>query len=452
MSIKQYSLRSRLLTTATLVLFIFLSLMGLVLDRAFKGSTEQAVAERLLIQIYGLLSVTDLNEAELQLPEALQEPRFNNPGSGLYGLVYDEDGREIWQSPSAIDLTLDASEQHGLIHDLRPGVDRFGRVTSTLDEVYFFSSYRVLWQISSEIQNPYTFVVVETMVPFKSEVNEFRNSLWGWLLGMMLILILLQAVVMNWGLSPLKQVANDLKSIEDGERETLDGDYPAEIEGVTRNLNLLLATERQQREKYRTTLADLAHSLKTPLAILSGLSRDVPLKVEIDEQIARMNQIVAYQLERAVVRSSGLIKNAIAVKPVVQKLVDAMNKVYVNKQVVISTDVTEQNFFGDERDLMELLGNLIDNACKYGSGKVSLKVSRDAPTQHLLFEVEDNGLGIPKGKRDGVLSRGMRLDSQEAGQGIGLAVVVEIVARYNGEIQISDAQLGGARISVSFPG
>ena len=96
MSIKQYSLRSRLLTTATLVLFIFLSLMGLVLDRAFKGSTEQAVAERLLIQIYGLLSVTDLNEAELQLPEALQEPRFNYPGSGLYGLVYDEDGREIW--------------------------------------------------------------------------------------------------------------------------------------------------------------------------------------------------------------------------------------------------------------------------------------------------------------------------------------------------------------------
>ncbi|MDG1910176.1 MAG: ATP-binding protein [Pseudomonadales bacterium] len=128
-----------------------------------------------------------------------------------------------------------------------------------------------------------------------------------------------------------------------------------------------------------------------------------------------------------------------------------MNKVYANKQVVISTDVTEQNFFGDERDLMELLGNLIDNACKYGSGKVSLKVSRDASTQHLLFEVEDNGLGIPKGKRDGVLSRGMRLDSQEAGQGIGLAVVVEIVARYNGEIQISDAQLGGARISVSFP-
>ncbi|MDG1910563.1 MAG: hypothetical protein P8I81_17060, partial [Pseudomonadales bacterium] len=239
-------------------------------------------------------------------------------------------------------------------------------MTSTLDEVYFFSSYRVLWQISSEIQNPYTFVVVETMVPFKSEVNEFRNSLWGWLLGMMLILILLQAVVMNWGLSPLKQVANDLKSIEDGERETLDGDYPAEIEGVTRNLNLLLATERQQREKYRTTLADLAHSLKTPLAILSGLSRDVPLKVEIDEQIARMNQIVAYQLERAVVRSSGLIKNAIAIKPVVQKLVDAMKKVYADKQVVISTDLADHDFFGDERDLMELLGNLIDNACKYG--------------------------------------------------------------------------------------
>jgi len=452
MTIKQYSLRSRLLTTATLVLFIFLSLMGLVLDRAFKGSTEQAVAERLLIQIYGLLSVTDLNDSRLVLPEALQEPRFNHPGSGLYGLVYNDEGREIWQSPSAIDLTFDASEQHGLIHDLRPGVDRFGRVTSTRNEVYFFSSYRVLWQISSDVQTPYTFVVVETMAPFRSEINEFRNSLWGWLLGMMFILILLQAVVMNWGLAPLKQVAQDLKSIEDGERETLDGDYPAEIEGVTRNLNLLLATERQQREKYRTTLADLAHSLKTPLAILGGLSRDVQLKDEIDEQIDRMNQIVAYQLERAVVRSSALIKNAIAIEPIVQKLVDAMNKVYADKHVDIAFDVTDQEFFGDERDLMEMLGNLIDNACKYGAGRVQLNVSRDPSDQRLVFEVEDNGPGIPEEKREGVLSRGMRLDSHEAGQGIGLAVVVEIVARYNGTIEIKDSELGGSQISVSFPG
>ena len=451
MTIKQYSLRSRLLTTATLVLFIFLSLMGLVLDRAFKSSTEQAVAERLLIHIYGLLSVTDLNEARLVLPEALQEPRFNHPGSGLYGLVYDEDGHEIWQSPSAIDLTFDASEQHGLIHELRPGIDRFGRITSTRNEVYFFSSYRVLWQISSEIQTPYTFVVVETMVPFRSSINEFRNSLWGWLLGMMVILILLQAVVMNWGLSPLKQVAQDLKSIEDGERETLDGDYPAEIEGVTRNLNLLLATERQQREKYRTTLADLAHSLKTPLAILGGLSRDVPIKQEIDEQIARMNQIVAYQLERAVVRSSGLIKNATVIKPVIQKLVDAMNKVYADKEVDISFEVGDEEFFGDERDLMELLGNLIDNACKYGDGKVRVYVGSDSSNQLLLFCIEDNGPGIPEENRERVLSRGMRLDSQEAGQGIGLAVVVEIVARYNGTIEINDAELGGTKIQVTFP-
>lgn len=451
MTIKKYSLRSRLLTTAALVLFIFLSLMGLVLDRAFKGSTQQAVAERLLIQIYGLLSVTELNEAQLLLPEALQEPRFNHPGSGLYGLVFDDEGREVWQSPSSIDLTFDAAEQRTLIFELQPGTERFGRVSSTRDESYFFTSYRVLWQISSEVQTPYTFVVVESMVPYRKQITEFRSSLWSWLLGMMFILILLQAVVMNWGLAPLKQVAADLKSIEDGEREMLDGDYPAEIEGVTRNLNLLLATERQQREKYRTTLADLAHSLKTPLAILGGLSREVPLKKEIDEQIARMDQIVAYQLERAVVRSSAIIKNAIAVSPVVQKLVDAMNKVYADKQVDISILAGDEQFFGDERDLMELLGNLIDNACKYGDGQVRLSVGKDSEDQNLLFEIEDNGLGIPLAKREGVLSRGMRLDSQEAGQGIGLAVVVEIVARYNGTIDINDSELGGTRISVSFP-
>jgi two-component system sensor histidine kinase PhoQ len=451
MTIKKYSLRSRLLTTATLVLFIFLSLMGLVLDRAFKGSTQQAVAERLLIQIYGLLSVTELNEVQLILPEALQEPRFNHPGSGLYGLVFDEAGGEIWQSPSSIDLTFDASELVTLTQALQPGIERFGRVSSARGEAYFFTSYRVLWQVSSEIQTPYTFVVVETMVSYRNQITEFRSNLWGWLLGMMFILILLQAIVMNWGLAPLKQVAADLKSIEDGEREMLDGDYPAEIEGVTRNLNLLLATERQQGEKYRTTLADLAHSLKTPLAILGGLSREVPLKKEIDEQIARMDQIVAYQLERAVVRSSAIIKNAIAVSPVVHKLIDAMKKVYADKQIDISVVVGEEEFFGDERDLMELLGNLVDNACKYGDGQVQISVSRDSADQNLMFEIEDNGTGIPLEKREGVLSRGMRLDSQEAGQGIGLAVVVEIVARYNGTIKIKDAALGGTQISVSFP-
>lgn len=463
MMTKKYSLRSRLLITATLVLFIFLSLMGLVLDRAFKGSAEQAVAERLLIQIYGLLSVTDLGDSTLILPDTLQEPRFNHPGSGLYGLLFDAEGHEIWQSPSAIDLTFDASEQLEMHRQLQPGTEKFGRISSTRNEQYFFTSYRVLWQVSSELQTPYTFVVVETMLPYRNQLKKFRNNLWGWLVGMMLILILLQAVVMNWGLAPLKKVAADLKSIEDGEQETLGGDYPAEIDGVTRNLNLLLATERQQREKYRTTLADLAHSLKTPLAILGGLSRDIAvgtgvsekapaqIKNEIDEQIARMDQIVAYQLERAVVRSSAILKNAITVKPVVLRLVAAMKKVYADKQVDITVTAGEETFFGDERDLMELLGNLIDNGCKYGNGHVRVSVDNDAAVQKLRFNIEDDGPGIPLAKRQGVLSRGMRLDSQEAGQGIGLAVVVEIVARYNGKIDIGESNLGGASVTVELP-
>ncbi|MBQ63353.1 MAG: hypothetical protein CMQ19_14960 [Gammaproteobacteria bacterium] len=429
---------------------VFLGLMGFVLDRAFQRSAEQAIEEKLLIQIYGLLAVSDESNGEIYLPDQLQEPQFNNLGSGLFGLVVGAQGQDLWQSPSALDLQIKHVDMASLHRDLEAGVQKFGRVQGNGEDWLFFLSYKILWQGVGEQTTPYVFIVLENMQSFDKEIAGFRNSLWGWLLVVVVVLVLVQAAIMSWGLKPLNNLAEDLTAIEDGKEEYLQGEYPAEIDGVTRNLNLLLSSERQQREKYRTTLADLAHSLKTPLAILQGAPAE-NLRETLDEQIPRMNEIVSYQLQRAVTKSASLIRKSIEVKPVVDKLVAAISRVYEDKSVEIESTIMECNFFGDERDLMELLGNVLDNACKYGNGRVKLAVGTQTGTAaDLHIIVEDDGGGIAMGDRNTALLRGERLDTKTAGQGIGLAVVSEIVDRYGGEIEVDDSILGGARVTIKL--
>ncbi|MEO2175926.1 MAG: ATP-binding protein [bacterium] len=460
-----------MLLTASLVLFVFLGLMGLVLDQAFQRSAEKSVSERLLIQIYGLLSVTELNAGELFLPEVLQEPRFNNPGSGLFALVLDERGGEQWRSPSSVDLVISQEETVALHAGLEPGSDRFDEIIQSKEQRFFFLSYKILWLGAGDTATQLTFVVVQSMDAYLGEIQSYRNNLWSWLVGVIVILIAIQGFIMKWSLSPLGELAGDLKAIEDGAQEYLDGEYPTEIAGVTRNLNLLLSSERRQREKYRTTLADLAHSLKTPLAILKGsanqltyLKRDYAqttdgeigvigavqdIQQTIDEQVARMDQIVGYQLERAVAGSSVLIRKAIQVPPIVKKLIGALKKVYRDKEIDIEINVTDCTFFGDERDLMEVLGNIVDNACKYGNKRVRVFVGQQGEAD-LMLVIEDDGAGISSKDRAKILSRGLRLDSKQSGQGIGLAVVVEIVERYGGKIEVGESALGGAKITVAM--
>jgi len=448
------SLRVRMLLSAGLVLLLFLGIMGLVLDNAFRLSAEESVSERLLLHVYALIAASDedaaADGAAIYLPETLQEPHFNSPGSGLFGLVYSAAGEEIWRSRSALDVQLADPARRELFASTEPGVARFGQLPATPDfEPLFFMAYPVIWQGESA-ESRYIYVVLEALTPYRQEINAFRNNLWGWLIAGVIVLVAVQAAIMRWGLQPLVKLEGDLKAIETGEKDYLAGGYPREIAGVTRNLNLLLADERRQRERYRNTLADLAHSLKTPLSILKNEAArpelDASTSAALNEQVDRMNDIVGYQLERAVASSSALYRASVPVAPVVDKLVTALARVYQDKGVVIDADIQAENFAGDERDLYELLGNLLDNACKYGGGRVGLALRDRA--ERLLIQVDDDGPGIAETNHEQVLRRGARLDTRESGQGIGLAVVAEIVDRYDGKIAIRQAALGGASLQV----
>jgi two-component system sensor histidine kinase PhoQ len=451
-----YSIQTRLVISFSILLFVFLGLTGVVLDRAFRNSIEAGASERLQVQIYLLLAAAEFSDDEFYFLEDLREPRFNQLNSGLYGFISRPSLGELWRSDSAEVFSLVDSQV--LRQSVLVGENQFSKTIDENNEEYFVLSYGVLWENGI---SEYNFTVMENAAGYYSEILNFRTSLWSWLGGVAFLLLLIQFFLMRWGLSPLHRMARDLKQIETGEKNQLAGNYPQELQGVTKNLNVLIETERKQQERYRTTLGDLAHSLKTPLAVIAGIMQTLSRTKEesseqlgaVEDQLGRMNQIVSYQLQRAVQSNqSSALARQVLVKPIVEKVLDALAKVYRDKSVSVATQLDSKALFhGDERDLLEVLGNVLDNAFKYGRGKVRIGTdSESAEFKGLEIVIEDNGYGISEQKQEFVLQRGARADTLVQGQGIGLAVVTDIVSSYDGTILVGSSELRGAKITMRF--
>jgi two-component system sensor histidine kinase PhoQ len=271
---------------------------------------------------------------------------------------------------------------------------------------------------------------------------------------MALLLLAAQWAILRWGLSPLRRVADELTRLERGEQERIAGNYPTELQRLTDNLNTLLTHERSQQKRYRDALADLAHSLKTPLALVRGALRDAvrsdPTARTLDEQVERMDRIVAYQLQRASTSGRSRLAAPQPLRPAVERMLAALAKVHGDKRIATEVVVDAGvRFRGDEGDLTELLGNLLDNAFKWG--RTQVRVSAEAAGGRLTLSVEDDGQGVAPEQAQRVLERGVRADQSVPGQGIGLAVVHDIVDAYGGELRIERSGLGGARIILVLP-
>ncbi len=447
------SLNTRLLLAASLVLAAFLGSTGLILDRAFRDSAETALRDRLQTNIYALLAAADLDtRGQLHLPDALPEARFSTPGSGLYAEVDHDNGTRIWRSPSALGLQIP------FITKLPAGERRFITLALSNHTVLSALSFGVAWETSAGAVQNYTFSVAENLDGLNAQVQRFRHSLWAWLGGVALVLLAVQGSILRWSLAPLRRVTADLAEIEAGRRTELIGHYPRELRGLTDNLNALIRHERSHLERYRHTLDDLAHSLKTPLAVLRGTlggnAVDPAFQRNVQEQVDRMSQIVQYQLQRAATSGRTTLTAPIAVAAAAQKVVSSLDKVYAGKNIKCKVRIDDKVFFhGDEGDLLELLGNLLDNAYKWCYETVAISAQALINTSHagLVLNVEDDGPGIPLEMAQIVLQRGMRMDSTTPGQGIGLAVVQDIVRIYGGTLEIGTSQLGGAHLTVRLP-
>ncbi|MES9856032.1 MAG: ATP-binding protein [Sedimenticola sp.] len=439
------SIHSRLLWAATLVLVAFLGLGGLALDRAYRDSLEQAVEARLMGHIYQLLGAAETDEkGRMRLSKNLSDPRFANPDSGLYAQAKGEEGGYRWQSHSTIGSAL------ALLQQVVPGQQRFQHLAS-----HYILNFGLLWEDDSGRELDYTFAVAESDQAIKAQISAFRESILFWFGGAALVLLLAQWAALRWGLGPLRQAAQRLKLIESGEAEHLEGQYPKELTGLVRNINSLIHTGRSTQERYRNSLGDLAHSLKTPLAVLQGAvdKGDADeLREAVKEQVPRMDQIVSYQLKRAAAMGRRGLADNTAVAPVVTRLIRTLEKVYREKGVDCKSQLDEMAIFpGGEGDLMELLGNLLENAFKYCRSQVAVTLLVTGAEPRLEIHIDDDGPGIPEAERSGVLQRGKRADQRAQGQGIGLSVADEIIRLYGGEIQIQDSELGGATVVVTIP-
>ena len=457
--ISGYSLQSRLILVSGILLFLFLGITGVVLERAFRSSVEAGAAERLQVQIYLLLSAVDQRDGEFYFLETPQEPRFNQLDSGLYGYISSSSAGELWRSDSA--RAFSPPDTDFLRENVGVGLSSFGRIDANF-VIYFRQSYGILWEDGI---SEYNFTVLEDAEPYYSEISNFQRDLWSWLGGAALLLLIIQTVLLRWGLSPLSRMARDLKRIETGEKEKLGARYPKELQGVTANLNMLIESERNQQSRYRTTLGDLAHSLKTPLAVLTGIIPQLMAKPDsnadfvaelqaADEQLERMNQIVTYQLQRAVqTNNAGSLSRRVNIAEATNKVIDALQKVYADKHMMVVREFDKAaQFVGDGRDLMEVLGNVLDNAYKYGESEVMIRIGRESGANRtVILQVDDDGKGIPNERLAYVLQRGARSDTLAQGQGIGLAVVADIVKSYEGDIQVNTSNMGGASIRITFP-
>lgn len=453
MAARAYSLQARQLLAAGLGLIAFLGLTGYALDRAFAEAAGSSMRQRLQNYAWAYLRSTELTRnGDIIAPESPPDARLARVGSGLYAAIVTPDSQ--WESESAIGRGIPLQES------LRPGEERYEGPIDTPSGPVYRQSLGMAWEVSDIRDVNVTVHVAESSAALDRQVAAFRRTLWGWLGAAGLLLLALQTLVLRWSLSPLRRLSTDMEDITQGKKPRLDGHYPQELGLLTDGLNALIDVGRDQIARTRNVLGDLAHSLKTPLAVIrSELDSDHDqhdLNGAIEEQVARMNQIVAYQLSRARATGHQTFSAPVPIESCAEEIVQSLEKVYASKNVLCEFEIDPGACFHGERgDLMELLGNLLENAFKWTSHRVLLTVRSvtAAPTRMagLLITVEDDGPGIADEDVERLLQRGVRGDERVQGHGIGLAIVQDLVRAYRGELQVERSnELGGACFAVRF--
>lgn len=437
-----YSIRARLLLGAALVLLAFMAGAGLAVQRAHEDSVRTVHFGRLQSTVYLLLAAAELDAGgALVMPPEFAEPRLSLPGSGLYAGIYNVLRGDQWQSASTLGFPPPFRRS------LQPGQWR----NETVDGAggsFLSVSYAVTWKASAR-EAPLVLTVLEDRAAFDREVGAFTRTLWLWLGGAAVLLLLAQLWLLRWGLAPLRRVASEIRRIEEGEQSRIEGRYPTEISGLTDNLNTLIQQERERQTRHRDALSFLAHSLKTPLAVLrSALAEPAQLPATVAQQVSRMDDIVQHQLGRAIAGGAARFAPPLLVAPILERIRDALAKVYAERALDFSVECPPDLAWRiDEGDLFEMLGNLLDNAAKWARSRIMVRVWREAG--RLCIRIEDDGPGFSD--TESALRLHVRGDERVPGHGVGLAVVSDLVASHQGELKLTRGSMGGGRVDIVLP-
>jgi signal transduction histidine kinase len=455
---KSNSLSLRLTIAAAAVAVVLLAIAAIVLNQLFQQALERNFDARLRAVLDSLsANVFPAEDGSPQLTGNMADSRFTLPESGWnWQIVPPKEEQKPLLSPSLVGIKI-------IVGDAAPG-SRDAEQIATFDfQNSLGQNLRAVEQrvTFKNMQGEYSFLVTGNFDELRDEVRAFQRALYTslGLLGLGLLAATLLQV--RYAMKPMAEMQQKLNDIRSGKVEMLQGNFPSEMQPVADEMNMLIQSNFEIIDRARMQVGNLAHALKTPISVLTNEARDTPgaLSEKVKEQVNVMRDQVNLYLDRARrAARAQTIGASTDVEPVLQSLARTLQRINVDKGVVIT--VTSQaglKFRGERQDLEEIVGNLMDNACKWSKGKVEARgtlmtQAGEDGRPRILIEVDDDGPGIPAEKRSVALKRGQRLDEAKPGSGLGLNIVTETAAMYGGKVELDKADLGGLRVKLILPG
>ena len=447
------SLALRLFVSATAWAVIILVITGVVLSSLYRQTVERAFDRRLGVYLRTIVAdIAAPEEPGGKFPQSLGEPLFELPLSGWYWQVtrLDPGKRDVRSSRSLWDGGLPHLEDHGV--PANPDGSREGYVPGPEDQRLRL----VERNIDLGDEGHYLVAVAGDAAEITDETRGFDQALVVTFSILAMVLLITTMFQVRFGLAPLKRITGSLAAIRAGTAERLAEDFPDEIAPLARETNALIEANKEIVERARTHVGNLAHALKTPISVMvneAAMRGGDAFAEKVREQANIMRDQVARHLERAHLAARLTVVGSITdVAPVVTALARTMEKIHHDRGIAIEVDAdANARFRGERPDLEEMIGNLVDNACKWATSRVAVEVVSEKSGQVLRIAVDDDGRGLSSSEREQVSHRGQRLDETKPGSGLGLSIVVELAHLYGGKLELGAAPIGGLRAELTLP-
>jgi signal transduction histidine kinase len=448
------ALAFRVIAFSTIWAVVALVVIASVISALFRQASERGFESLLSAHLFNLISSVSVTESGFLVGSPnLGDLRFVQPGSGWYWSV-EPASDNVRGELSSLSLTQPIPQLSTDIVPFDPSFQRSYFTDGPNGQLLEVQESEFLLDEENRIAR---FRMIGNRTEFEAEIAAFNRQLYTYLALFGLGMIAINAVAIMLGLEPLARVRRALAEIREGASQRLDGEFPTEIAPLAEETNALIDSNRRIVERARTQVGNLAHSLKTPLAVLLNEGRAIGDGKGrlIIEQATAMQQQVEHYLQRARIaaqRESVVFRTP--VRPIMERMTRVVQKLGPDKAVSLSLPSADVTFAGEKEDLEEITGNLLENAMKWSRARVlvtiGLPISDDTASPHFTIAVEDDGPGIPEDKAREALQRGRRLDETKPGTGLGLAIVSDLVKEYGGKLELGRSELGGLKALVSL--
>lgn len=446
------SLAYRLLVMTAAWTAIALLVTGLILSTIFRNNTQRDFERLLTAHAFNLMGSFDVDGAgKVTGAPNMGDPRFETPLSGWYWSVV------VAESPET--LLMYSGSISGDMADLPPPVDkpfddRFQRISEVVD-----ANGNRIRQLEAQLllgegDELYQVLVAGNTVDIEEAVSRFNRTLLLFFVLFGTGTVAATYFVIRIGLRPLSAATDALHDVREGRQQKLEGVYPIEIQPLAGEINALIDTNRSIVDRARTQVGNLAHALKTPLAVIVNEVRSTKNEQAdlIGEQAGLMKSQVQTYLDRArIVAQRDVIISRTPVLPVLEKLVRVMQRLAPDIHFDIAQCEPQMIFRGEEQDLEEIFGNLLENASRFAKDRVLINVSDQNAAAQLRIEIEDDGPGLSADGRKKALKRGIRLDESQPGSGLGLSIVHDIATEYGGKFILEKSDMGGLKAVIILP-